>query len=159
MVRYSREMKEAMVKKLCLPGAPSALQLSKKIGIPQASLSRWVRQFGGEVTQKKRRPEDWSPEERLLAVFESQGLGEQELGEFLRKNGLHSHHLEEWKKDALSGLTPQVKRTRGRPKKDPELASAQNEIKLLKRDLRRKDRALAEQTALVILQKKVIKNR
>ena len=43
---------------------------------------------------------------------------------------------------------------RGRPRKDPELAASQEEVKKLKQDLRRKDRALAEQTALVILQKK-----
>jgi transposase len=155
MVRYSNEIKETMVKKLCLPGAPSALQLSKETGISQPALSRWIRQFGGGVTKKSRRPEDWSPKERLQAVIESQGLGELELGEFLRKNGLHSHHIEDWKKEALSGLAPQAKRPRGRPKKDPELVAALEENKLLKRDIRRKDRALAEQTALVILQKKV----
>ncbi len=44
---------------------------------------------------------------------------------------------------------------RGRPRKDPELSEAQEKIKNLERNLRRKDRALAEQTALVILQKKV----
>ena len=48
-----------------------------------------------------------------------------------------------------------VKRKAGRPKKDPELAAAQKENKILKRDIRRKDRALAEQTALIILKKKV----
>jgi len=47
------------------------------------------------------------------------------------------------------------KTKRGRPRKDPELVASQEEVKILKRKLRRMEKALAEQTALVILQKKV----
>ena len=50
-----------------------------------------------------------------------------------------------WKKEALADAA--VKKTRGRPRKDPELVKALEEIKLLKRDLRRKEKALAEQAA------------
>jgi transposase-like protein len=103
---------------------------------------------------KDRRPEDWGPEEKLQAVFDAQGLDEQELGEFLRKRGLHSRQIEEWRKEALA-LVVGSKPQRGRPAKDPELVAALEENKQLKRDLRRKEKALAEQTALVILQKKV----
>ena len=146
-------MKEAMVVKLCSPDGPSALQLSKDTGISQTALSRWKKQFGKMTTMKNRRPEDWSPEERLQAVFEAQGLDDEAFGVFLRKNGLHSNNLEAWKKEALADAA--VKRTRGRPRKDPELVAALEENKLLKRDLRRKEKALAEQTAIIILQKKV----
>ena len=143
-----------MVRKICSPGGPSALKLSRETGISQTALSRWVKQFGEKMDKKAKRPEDWTPEERLQAVFEAQGLDEVKLGEFLRKKGLHSHHIDEWKKEALSGFSSSKKRKRGRPRKDPELVAAENEIKFLKRDLRRKEKALAEQTALVILQKK-----
>lgn len=146
-------MKEAMVQKLCLPGGPSALQLSKQTGISQTALSRWKTQIGGIGTLKNRRPEDWSPEERLQLVFESQGLDETALGDFLRKKGLYSSQLEEWKNE-LRALVSETKK-RGRPRKDPELAAAQEKIKILERDLRRKDKALAEQTTLLILKKKV----
>lgn len=152
MRQYSSEIKETMVAKLCAPSGPSALQLSKDTGISQTALSRWKRQFGSYTTVKNRRPEDWSPEERLQAVFEAQGLGEEELGEFLRKNGLHFHTMEEWKQEALASVTQSKKR--GRPKKDPELVAVQEENKKLKRDLLRKDKALAEQSAVIILQKK-----
>lgn len=152
MPSYSSQMKEAMVVKLCSPGGPSALQLSKDTGISQTALSRWKKQFGKSSTLKNRRPDDWSPEERLQAVFESQGLDEEHLGAFLRKNGLHSKNLLDWKVEALSEAAG--KKARGRPRKDPELVAAEEEIKKLKRDLRRKEKALAEQTALVILKKK-----
>lgn len=153
MHRYSKELKEAMVVKLCLPGGPSALQLSRETGISQTALSRWKRQFGSRTSLKERRPQDWSPEEKLQAVFEAQGLKDDELGAFLRRNGLHTTDLDNWKKE-ITVVVGAAKRGRGRPRKDPELVAAQEENKRLKRDLRRKEKALAEQTALVILQKK-----
>lgn len=151
MRHYSSEIKEAMVAKLCSPKGPSVYKLSQETGISQGSLYNWVQSFGKErrVT-KDRRPEDWSPEQKLKAVIETEGLSEEQLGEYLRKYGLHSNNLSEWRQEMLSGFVSK----RGRPRKDPELAAAQEENKLLKRDLRRKEKALAEQTALVILQKK-----
>ncbi len=152
MRQYSSEMKEAMVAKLCSPRGPSALQLSKETGISQTALSRWKRELGDKAKVKVRRPEDWTPEERLQAVLEAQGLDEQALGEFLRKNGLHSNHIEAWKKEAISDAAG--KKKQGRPRKDPELVALEEENKKLKRDLRRKEKALAEATAIMILQKK-----
>lgn len=153
MPHYSEETKRSLVAKHCTPGGPPIRQLAKDTGISANSLYNWVKAYGKEVNvSKKRRPEDWNPEERLKAVLEAQGLDEQEQGEFLRKKGLHSHHIEQWKKEALSDAAN--KKKAGRPRKDPELVSLEKENKELKRDLRRKDKALAEQTALVILQKK-----
>jgi len=155
MTSYSSEIREVMVSKLCQPNGPSAYQLAKETGISVGSLYKWRDKAGGVTKMKKNRtPEDWTAEEKVKAVLESAGLSEQEFGEFLRSNGLHSHHLEEWKADIFSAMND-AKKKAGRPKKDPELAAAQKELKMLKKDLSRKNRALAEQTALVILQKKV----
>ena len=149
---HSKELKESMVVKLCTPGGPSVFQLSKDSGISKVSLYKWRQAHGGIQLEKKLKPDDWDPNDQLKAVFKAEGLSEPELGEYLRKAGLLSDQIEEWKREALAGVTE--KRKRGRPKKDPELVSLETEVKLLKRDLRRKDRALAEQTAIVILQKK-----
>jgi len=152
---YSEELKKTMVQKLCAPGGPSVSQLSKESGIPPANLYNWVYALGRSVKMSKdRRTDDWSPEEKLQAVFEAQGLSGEQLGEFLRRRGLHSRQIDEWKKESIAGIAGTTK-PRGRPRKDPELVAALEENKLLKRDLRRKEKALAEQTALVILQKKV----
>jgi len=153
MHHYSSDIRETMVTKLCSPGGPSVYELARETGISQGSLYKWVKAFGRDAQMgKSRRPEDWDADAKLQAVFDAQGLDEQELGEFLRKSGLHSSHLEDWKKEALAEAAG--KKRVGRPRKDPELVAAEEKIKLLKRDLRRKDKALAEQTALVILQKK-----
>lgn len=152
MARYSMEFKEALVSKMCVPGGVSAYKLSQETGISSVTLLSWKQVFnGGKMSTKNRRPEDWSDGERLQAVIESQNLSEEKFGEYLRGKGLHSHHLDSWKADALRAVSSK----RGRPKLDPELVQAREELKLVKRDLNRKNKALAEQTAIVMLQKKV----
>ncbi|MFK7872406.1 MAG: hypothetical protein AB8C84_04445, partial [Oligoflexales bacterium] len=75
---------------------------------------------------------------------------------FLRAEGLHSTDLERWRIEISSLLeSADGKKKPGRPRKDPELLKIREENKKLKRDLRRKDQALAEQTALIILKKKM----
>ena len=85
--------------------------------------------------------------ERL--VRESEGLSEEQLGAFLRKHGLHSYQLDEWRKLAVTALGEEGKRVRR--KKTAE----QLEIERLRKELDRKDKALAELAALLVLKKKV----
>jgi len=102
MGRYSNDIKTTMVTKLCTPGGPTTHQLSKETGISAKSLYNWVEEFGrSKQVGKDRRPVDWSPEERLQAVFEILKLSEEDLGEYLRKHGLHTSHLEEWKQEMV----------------------------------------------------------
>lgn len=76
-------------------------------------------------------------------------MSEHELGEYLRATGLHSKEIEEWKQDIYSS-----QKSAGRPWTDPELKELRNDKKTLEKDLKRKDRALAEMSARVILLKK-----
>lgn len=155
MQTFPQELKEAAVARLCQPNGPSIRELAEELGVSTKNLYNWRSRYAnagkGNNLTKARRPQDWTASERLTAVIEAESLGEEELGAHLRKKGLHSHHLVEWREEALSEA---AKRPPGRPKKDPKLAAAEEKIKQLERELRRKDRALAEQTALLILQKK-----
>ena len=76
--------------------------------------------------------------------MESSRLTEAELGAFLRREGLHEATLRQWRASALEGLGPQ-RATR----------SEQKRLQELEKELRRKDKALAEAAALLVLQKKV----
>jgi len=81
-------------------------------------------------------------------IQEPGGGVQPELGELLRKEGLYSHQIDEWKADIVKALTPKVGRPRVKDDRDQR-------IKELERDVHRKDKALAEASALLILQKKV----
>ena len=149
MSEYSDTVKEAMVMKLTSPGAPSACALSEEVGINQSTLSRWIREYatvrksGGVM--KARRPQDWTAEEKLDAVLEYEKLEEEERGKYLREKGLHSVHIEKWKQQILQGLKSSKSR-----KKDPR----DSKIKELEKELGRKEKALAEAAALLVLKKK-----
>lgn len=90
-------------------------------------------------------------EEKLKIVLETANLSESELGEYLRKHGVHSVELERWREEALSGLKTEK---RGRPKVDPEVTQLRKEKKTLKRELQKKEKALAEASALLVMKKK-----
>jgi transposase len=157
MQTYSESFKRKMVQRLLLPDAPSANALSKEVGVPQSSLSRWLKTFGtvSSVSNDKtgsaagpRRPEDWTVAERLRAVVEAGKLSDEELGEFLRREGLHEETLDEWSVAVHEALAPAAARGR-------TAAADKKRIAKLEKELARKDRALAAANAVVTLQKKV----
>lgn len=130
-----------------MPGGPGIIQMSKEIGVHHTTISRWRDLYAMSPimnTSKK-----WTPENKLQVIIESSSLEKEELGEFLRKQGLHSEEVGQWKADVLASF-----KSPGRPKKDPELKASSKREKALEKDLRRKDKALAEMSARVILLKK-----
>jgi transposase len=94
---------------------------------------------------KRRRPQDWTAEEKLDVVLEYEKLDEQERGTYLREKGLHAVHIERWKRQILEGLKGSKS-----DKKDPR----NTKIKELEKELGRKEKALAEAAALLVLKKK-----
>jgi transposase-like protein len=155
MNQYSEKMKQSMAGKILMPGGPSALSLSHETGISQTTLSKWARFYKDKgmaiMENEQRRPKDWSSKERFEAILTSNSLKGSELGVYLRKNGLTNAHLEKWKQEFITGET---KNKVGRPSKNPEVRALEKELLLTKRDLRKKDKALAEAAALLILKKK-----
>ena len=149
MNNYPESIKESMVMKLTSPGGPSASVLAQEVGIHQSTLSRWIREYatvgkaGGVM--KEKRPQDWTAEEKLEAVLEYEKLEEEGRGKYLREKGLHSVYIERWRQQIVEGL----KSSKGR-KKDPR----DTRIKELEKELRRKEKALAEAAALLVLKKK-----
>ncbi len=132
-----------------IPGGPGIMELSQKTGVHHTTIRRWRDLYAMSPTMKSSKK--WTPEKKLQVVAETLSLSKVELGEYLRKHGLNSHQLEEWKAECLGGIKSSGP---GRPKKDPQLKSLEKEKDSLKKDLRRKDKALAEMAARIILLKK-----
>ena len=148
----SEQFKQAAVQKFHNRGSRQVEAVARDLGVSPWSLYQWAKRYATSPGMKKseRRPQDWSAAEKWKAVFEFEGLTPEKQGEFLRREGLHTEHIETWKKSMQSGLDSrgEAKATRG------EVAELKAEVKELKRDLHRKDRALAETTALLVLKKK-----
>jgi len=166
---FSDAFKRKMVQKMTGPNAISAGMLSKQVDVSQTTLSKWLRNAGIETdfgypkktsvnnNDKERqimavkRPEDWTSEEKFAAVLEATGIPDEQLGAFLRSKGLHETHLQQWRLQMLSGLD---KKTAPR-KKTKRNGTDVKKIKALEKEVKRKDKALAETAALLVLKKKV----
>jgi transposase len=160
MMEYADNLKARMVRRMVGPDAVSATSLATETGISQATLSRWRAASIKGVSNAKppappstdsttppKRPQDWTALERAQAVLAASELDESELGEFLRRQGLHREQLDEWT-SALEEALAQPRQGR-RPSGDAK------RIKELEREVARKDKALAETAALLVLKKKM----
>jgi transposase-like protein len=157
-----------MIHRLSGNNAISANALSKEVGVSQTTLSTWLRNASvvqPEVAQEStngflkepthymshtpKRPKDWTPEQKMQAVLEASQLSEEDLGAFLRKNGLHESNLKQWRLEMLGGLQHTVSNKKSKGK-----SAEAKRIRQLERELTRKDKALAEAAALLVLKKK-----
>ncbi len=143
-----------MVQRMASPGGPSASALGRETGIAQASLSRWLLAAGtiGDV-KKTRGPGETKARtalDKIRLVTEASRLQGEERGAFLRREGVHEADLAEWHSavsEALQGAPSQAAKR--------ERAKDKQRVKQLERELARKDKALAETAALLVLKKKV----
>ena len=140
-----------MVQRMLGPNAKSATALADEIGIHQPTLSRWLRDahiLGGTMAHHKKTTQKWTSSEKLRIVLAASQLKDADLGAFLRREGVHEHQLERWRSTILAALDDEgAKKRRGPSPEAKELVAVQ-------RDLRRKDKALAEVSALLVLKKK-----
>lgn len=149
---YNESFKENAVKQLLSPESRGLKATASKIGIPTSTLYGWKQKHANYSDMKKSKKQSinsWTPEYKLEAIIKTASMSEHEIGEYLRKNGLHASDLESFKEDALAGF-----KTVGRPKIDPEIVTLKKDKKKLEKEIKRKDRALAEYSARVILLKK-----
>jgi transposase len=155
---YSEAFRSRMVQRMTGPKALTASALEVEVGVTQPTLSRWLRDASiveavakpktERLAHRAKRVSEWSAEEKLSAVVEAASLGEAELGAWLRRRGLREEDLASFRADALAGLTA--------PKRAKTGSAEQKRIKELERDLKRKDAALAETAALLVLRKKAV---
>jgi len=144
VTEYAEAFRAKMVRKMLPPGAMSANALAAETGLHQPTLSRWLKE-ARTVGVMDKPAKKWTPAEKLRVVVEASKLSDGALGEFLRREGLHEAQLKEWRIAAESAFdTPRAS------KKSPEA----KKIKALEREVLRKDKALAEAAALLILKKK-----
>ena len=155
MPSYSEERKQQILNKLLPPSNMTVAEVSRKEGIGVQTLYNWrdkAKQQGRPVPGSKPTSEHWSAEAKFATVLETASLNEAELSEYCRAKGLYVDQVKAWKADALRGFMSsreqelEAKRQRQADHK---------EIKQLKSELRRKEKALAETAALLVLRKKL----
>ncbi len=154
MSGYSEERKAAVLKKLLPPMNMSVAEVSRQEGISTVTLYAWrnrVKAEGVPVPGSVNGADEWSAEAKLAVVIETAGLSEIELSRYCREKGIYVEQARAWRQAALHGqhdakVSRQAERQQSR--------EDQKRIKQLERELNRKEKALAEAAALLVLGKK-----
>ena len=152
---------QAVEKALNRSSSTTLKDVALSLGIGCSTLGKWIvkarnREFEvasaeeiNQMTQDKR-PQDWTLEERLSMVITCGSLEGEALSQYCREQGVYPHHIEQWKHDFSNGNTQSPTAS-----SRSEVKTLQAENKALKKALNRKEKALAETAALLVLQKKV----
>lgn len=150
MAGYSEEFKKSIVRKALLPESPGAARVAEDAGISLQTLYNWLRklragiEMGGAVD-----PRDRSILEKHELLLEAASISPEDLGGWMRERGIHEEHLRLWRgevRDMLKHNQSALKR---------ELSEERRKVKAIEKELRKKDKALAEVTALMVLKKKL----
>jgi len=152
MTIYPDEQKARLIERMLPPGQANVPRLAKETGIPRDTLYGWRRQAlqarGLSTASAAGGGECWSSPEKFAMVVETAALSEVERGEYCRKRGIYPEHLQAWRRaceQANGGVSP---------RSHSERSAERRRIQALESELRRKEKALAETAALLVLRKK-----
>jgi transposase len=134
--------------------------IATPLGVAMSTMYRWTIDFQRTTSNghnnktmtkhtNEKRPEDWTKEQRFNAIVACHDLSMEQISVYCRSHGIYAHHINQWNLDFLgadSAAEPVSSQLKVRQ------LSQQNQK--LRRDLNRKDKALAETATLLVLQKK-----
>ena len=150
---YSTERRAAVLKRMEPPNAVPLRQLAKDEGISEATLHAWRRDARGKgrlLPGPDAGPEGWSSRDKFAAVIETAALNEADLAAYCRRRGLYAEQVQAWRAACEQANDWERVSTQ-------RLGQATREekrrIQALERDLARKEKALAEAAALLVLRK------
>jgi transposase len=135
-----------MVARLLPPESAAVEVVSREAGISVGTLERWR----SEALSKGQKSGGWTAAARFEAILATAAMSEEEKAAWCRQQGLFPSELVEWRDAATGALQAPVQRAG-----ETLSAAERRRIKELERELRRKDKALAEAAALLVLSKKL----
>lgn len=151
---YSPERKAAVLRRMLPPNNTAIRHLSQEEGISEATLHKWradARGKGQLLPDAAGGPEGWSSRDKFAAVLETAALNEADLAEYCRKRGLYPGQIAAWR-SACEQANDWDRASAARVGQATK--EEKKRVKDLERELARKDRALAETAALLVLRKK-----
>jgi len=147
--QYNESFRQQALEKVYGRGISTVKSVADDLNMSCGTLKNWMKADKNNsplnAGLRSKRPNEWSLAERLEILKESHGLEDEALNALCRAKGVFRHHLEQWQA-AFLAAGPTVNRSELRDLKDTN--------KALTRELNRKEKALAEAAALLVLQKK-----
>ncbi len=154
--RHSIEFREQALSKVRQRGARSVQDIAGDLNMSAGTLRKWAAKSNQKESVSllpAQLPTDlpaqsWSPAQRLLALNQTHTLSGEDLHAWCRERGLFEHQLKAWREAFCSATPVDSKEAKS------ALRELQGKHEVLQRELRRKEKALAEAAALLVLQKK-----
>lgn len=149
MKSYSPERKAAVIARMLPPHNQSVNQIARQEGIPPKTLYHWRSSAGitePALSAGENSPREWSQGERFAVLIETAPLSVHAVAEYCRRKGLYPDQIQQWKDSFMQPNQREEKAT---------IKKLQKEIQQLNREIARKDKALAEAAALLLLEKKL----
>jgi transposase len=156
--KYSKKFKiEAIKKALSRSSDTTLTSIAHSLDLKMSTLCGWIKNMSNKEDSAplsregvdKKSPYNWTAKEKLDALLESNNLSQEEISEYCRKKGIFPHHLERWKAEFINSSDKQ------KVGRSTEIGDLKNQVKSLNTELRRKEKALAEAAALLVLKKKI----
>ena len=154
-MHYPKERKEAVLKKMLPPTNKTIKELAAEEGISEATLYNWrnaARAEGRLMPDGDSTPHGWTARDKFAAVMETAALNEADLSAYCRERGLYPEQIQQWREACEQAND--WDRTQNKNLQQARKADRKR-IKDLERDLQRKEKALAETAALLVLEKKL----
>jgi transposase len=143
VARYGQGFKDRAVARLLPPESADVQVVAAAVGVSADTLERWR----SEALASGKKSGGWTAAARFEAVLATASMSEAQKAAWCREKGLFPSELEDWRKAATQALAQPAERS------EPKVE--RRRIRELERELRRKDKALAEAAALLVLSKKV----
>ncbi|GAA4071355.1 transposase [Amphibacillus indicireducens] len=152
--QYTTEQKSNIIKRMMPPNNESVVIISREERIPEATLYKWrkdARIAGSPTPGNGQTSDKWCSQDKFLVVMETFSMNEFDLAEYCRKKGLYRAQIIAWREVCLQANGQSFNQTK---QLNSELKNERNRAKELERDLQKKEKALAEAAALLLLRKK-----
>lgn len=154
MARYDGDFKISIIRRMMPPESETVISLAKETGLSEATLHKWKKNAkakGIAIPSGKPTSDRWSTQDKFSIVVETASMSEIELAEYGRSKGLFTEQIKAWRDacmQANGGIAKQASQLQ------QDIRQKDREIKQLGQELRRKESALAETAALLVLRKK-----
>jgi transposase-like protein len=157
MNRYIEAVKADVRRRMGPPHRKSVAEISQQLGIHVITLYKWRKawRLQGEVVPSSHKdPEGWSAADKFTVMLETAGFNATELSAYCRERGLYPEQVERWRQASQDANEKPVLTLRQQKELEKLRAQDQREIKRLQKELRKKEKALAEAAVLLLVTKK-----
>ena len=154
MTNSPQELRDHILKRVLPPQSDSIERVAREEGISEQTIRNWKAQAISEnyAPSGNDEPEKWSSQDKFLIVLETSGMSEIDLAEYARQKGLYVEQIAEWRDACINANGGMARMARSL---NAALKESEKEKRRLEKKLQRKEKALAEAAALLVLRKKL----